>query len=236
MILRLQKGVAQLSHIRSRGGHCSRRYRFIDFHRFFVGLPGKIIRFEYDPYRNVRLMVIVYLNGVFCYLLASQGVQLGQLLYCSTPNYIIPGSSMLLLYVPLGSLIHNIENRPGSGGVLFRSAGCFAKLLTRNWDSGFVFIQKKHGLRLKLSVFCKATIGTLSNNNIKLLPLRSAGQARRLGKRPIVRGVARNPVDHPNGGRTVGGKVFKSVWGKLLKHIKTANNLNLNFYIRPLSL
>lgn len=221
MIKHLSFNFKQSSNFRTQGGHCSRRFRFIDFFRFFQGLPGRVIRIEYDPYRNVRLMLILYINGLFSYLVAPANIIIGQVIYSSNPNFLTPGSSVLLLYVPIGGFIFNVEWRPGLGASFLRSAGSIGKLIQK--CDTFVVIQKRNGLRITVSAFCKCVLGINSNAFIKLILRKNAGQVRRLGVRPVVRGVARNPVDHPNGGRTSGGKVFKSVWGKLCKHIKTSS-------------
>lgn len=220
---RLQLGLNQKSNIRTQGGYCRRKLRLLDSRRFLGGLPGHVIRIEYDPYRNARIMFLVYINGLCSYVLAPESITEGQVVFCSNPKSLNFGSAMLLLYAPVGAFVYNIEWRPGMGSSFLRAAGAVGKVIQK--VDTRVIIQKRDGKRFYLSLFCKCCIGICSNIFVAVLRFKNAGQLRRLGVRPVVRGVARNPVDHPNGGRTPGGKIFKSVWGFLQKGMPTSSKI-----------
>jgi large subunit ribosomal protein L2 len=187
------------------GGH-KKRYRLIDFARDKDGMSAKVSSIEYDPNRTARIALLTYEDGEKRYIIAPNGLQVGQVLL-SGPG-IAPeiGNSLSLGEIPLGTLVHNIELRPGQGGVLARSAGSYAQLTSR--DGKYAIIKLPSGESRMILITCKATIGTVSNSDHAIERSGKAGRKRWLGRRPRVRGVVMNPVDHPMGGgegRATGG-------------------------------
>lgn len=206
---------------RTKGGRHKRQYRFIDYKRFLVDLPAIVKRIEYDPNRTANIALICYLNGLSSYIIAPLGLKPGMLVTNGRINELNVGNSMYLKDISVGSLIHNIEVRPGSGGQLLRSAGCSGVLVSKDLNNGVAIVKLRSGTQYEISIYCMATLGVVSNIDHGFKNLKKAGRNRWRGKRPIVRGVARNPVDHPNGGRTCGGKIFKTPWGRIAKGKKT---------------
>ncbi len=207
---------------RFRGGGHKRQYRLIDFKRNKLDIPAKVFSIEYDPNRGARIALLHYLDGEKRYILAPQNLGVGDTVVSSETADIRPGNAMTLKVVPLGSLVHNVEMKPGKGGQLARGAGNYAQVMAKEGD--YTLLKLPSGeMRLVLST-CKATIGQLSNADHNSISLGKAGRTRWLGRRPHVRGVAMNPVDHPLGGgegRSSGGRHPVSPWGMPAKGFKT---------------
>jgi large subunit ribosomal protein L2 len=207
---------------RFRGGGHKRRYRVIDFRREKLEVPAKVRSIEYDPNRGARIALLSYLDGEKRYILAPQGLSVGDTVVSSDKADIRPGNALSLKVIPLGSLVHNVELKPGKGGQLARGAGNHAQLMAK--EGSYALLKLPSGeMRLVLSV-CKATIGQVGNPDHNSVSLGKAGRSRHLGRRPHVRGVAMNPVDHPLGGgegRSSGGRHPVSPWGVPTKGYKT---------------
>lgn len=192
--------------VRNIGGGHKQMYRVIDFKRNKDGIPATVKSIEYDPNRSARIALVVYTDGEKRYIIAPNGLQVGQVISSgkdSTPDV---GNSLFLSDIPLGTIIHNIELRPGQGASMARSAGSYASLTSR--EGSYATIKLPSGETRKVLLTCKATIGTVSNPDHALEISGKAGRSRWLGRRPRVRGVAMNPVDHPMGGgegRSSGG-------------------------------
>ena len=184
--------------IRYRGGGHKRMYRVIDFKRNKDGIPAKVRSIEYDPNRSARIALLVYADGEKRYIIAPQGLKVGQTVMSGRGIAPEIGNCMYLSEIPLGSLIYNIEMRPNEGGKIARSAGSYAQLLSR--DNKYAVIKLPSGETRLIPVNCKATIGMCSNPEHSLIRHGKAGRRRWLGRRPRTRGVAMNPVDHPMGG------------------------------------
>lgn len=183
---------------RHRGGGHKKLYREIDFKREKIGISGKVVTIEYDPNRNSRIALIHYQDGDKKYILYPHGLKLGETLLADVNAPIIIGNSLPLSNMPLGSQVHNIELTPGAGGQLARAAGTVAQLVAK--QSKFVTLRLPSGEVRLVSKNCWASIGQVGNIDFSNLTLGKAGRTRWLGKRPAVRGVAMNPVDHPHGG------------------------------------
>ncbi len=179
------------------GGH-KKRYREVDFKREKFGIPATVKTIEYDPNRSARIALVFYADGEKRYIVAPEGLQVGTKIFSGAGSAPEVGNSLLLGEIPLGSIIHNIELRPGKGGVLARSAGTSAQLVAR--DGKYATIKLPSGEMRMVLVTCYATIGTVSNSDHMNVVIGKAGRKRWLGRRPRVRGVAMNPVDHPMGG------------------------------------
>ena len=179
------------------GGH-KQRYRMIDFHRDKDGMSASVRSIEYDPNRTARIALVVYEDGEKKYIIAPNGLKVGQTIVSGQGIAPEIGNSLILGEIPLGTLVHNIELRPGQGGVLARSAGSYAQLTSR--DGKYAIVKLPSGETRMVLVACKATIGTVSNSDHAIERSGKAGRKRWLGRRPRVRGVAMNPVDHPMGG------------------------------------
>jgi large subunit ribosomal protein L2 len=210
---------------RFRGGGHKRQYRIIDFLRGKIGVPAKVTAIEYDPNRTARLALLTYVDGEKTYILAPDGLKIGDEVVSSKNADIRPGNSLPLSHIPAGTMIHNIELRRGKGGQLVRAAGGSAQLMAKDGD--YAQVRMPSGEVRKVHVLCRATVGQVSNLEHQNTSLGKAGRARWLGRRPHNRGVTMNPVDHPMGGgegRTSGGRHPCSPWGKLAKGMKTRNN------------
>lgn len=207
---------------RFRGGGHKRQYRLIDFKRNKVDIPAKVFSIEYDPNRGARIALLHYADGEKRYILAPQNLNVGDEVISSETADIKPGNAMSLKMVPLGSLVHNVEMKPGKGGQLARGAGNYAQVMAK--EGAYTLLKLPSGeMRLVLST-CKATIGQLSNIDHNSVSIGKAGRNRWLGFRPHVRGVVQNPVDHPLGGgegRSSGGRHPVSPWGMPTKGFKT---------------
>lgn len=211
---------------RRRGGGHKQAYRLVDFKRKKLDVPATVERLEYDPNRTAFIALVKYADGELSYILAPQRLAVGDTVVAAAHADIKPGNAMPLKNMPVGTIVHNIELQPGKGGQLARSAGCYAQLIGK--DSGYAQIRLNSGeLRLVRSE-CFASVGAVSNPDNQNRVLSKAGRARWLGIRPSVRGIAMNPVDHPHGGRTNGGRQPVSPWGWKTKGKKTRNNKRTN--------
>ncbi len=210
---------------RHRGGGHKQRYRVIDFKRDKIGVPAKVERIEYDPNRSAHIALLLFADGERRYILAPKGVKEGDEIRSGSDAPIKPGNAMPMRNIPVGSLIHNIEMKLGKGGQIARSAGSSAQLVARTGDHAT--LRLRSGEMRKVLADCVATIGEVGNTEHGLRSLGKAGASRWRGKRPTVRGVAMNPVDHPHGGgegRTSGGRHPVSPWGTPAKGYRTRSN------------
>ena len=210
---------------RFRGGGHKQAYRIIDWKRDKIGVPATVASIEYDPNRTARIALLNYADGEKRYILAPDGLKQGDKIVSSRNADIKPGNSMPLRYIPLGTLIHNVEMKKGKGGQMVRSAGAGASLMAKDGD--YAQVRLPSGEVRMVHQDCHATLGQVSNIEHQNISLGKAGRTRWLGKRPHQRGVTMNPVDHPMGGgegRTSGGRHPCSPWGQLAKGLKTRNN------------
>ena len=216
--------------IRHRGGGHKKAYRIIDFRRDKKDVPGKVATIEYDPNRSARIALVHYADGDKRYIIAPNGLAVGQTIVSSASADILVGNTLPLKSIPLGTAIHNIELKPGRGGQLVRSAGSSAQLLAK--DAGWVQVKLPSGEIRRVREICHATIGQVGNLDRENVSLGKAGRRRWLGIRPTVRGVAMNPIDHPLGGgegKTSGGRHPCTPWG--VREKKTRNNKRTDRYI-----
>jgi large subunit ribosomal protein L2 len=206
------------------GGH-KRRYRLVDFKRRKFDAPAVVERLEYDPNRTAFIALIRYADGEQAYILAPQRLKAGDTVVSGERVDVKPGNAMPLRNIPVGTIVHNVELKAGKGGQLARSAGTYVQLVGR--DQGYAQLKLASGELRVVRGECLATIGAVSNPDQSNINLGKAGRNRWLGKRPSVRGVAMNPIDHPHGGgegRTSGGRHPVTPWGKPTKGKKTRNN------------
>jgi large subunit ribosomal protein L2 len=211
--------------VRRRGGGHKRRYRKIDFRREKDGVPAKVFSIEYDPNRSARIALLHYVDGDKRYILAPVGVEVGQTLVSGTKADILPGNCLPIRSIPLGTLVHNLELKPGKGGQLVRSAGSSAQILAK--EGIYAQVRLPSGEVRRVHMDCKATVGQVGNIHHENIKVGKAGRTRWLGRRPKVRGVAMNPVDHPLGGgegKSAGGRHPVSPWGWPTKGYKTRRN------------
>lgn len=198
-----------------RGGGHKRLYRVIDFKRDKKDIPGKVSTVEYDPNRSARIALVTYADGEKRYILQPLGVKVGDTVVAGDNVDILPGNCLPLKNIPLGTTIHNVELRPGKGGQIARSAGSSVQLVAREGE--YASVKMPSGEIRKINIECVATIGQVGNLDHENVSIGKAGRSRWLGKRPHVRGVAMNPVDHPLGGgegKSSGGRPACSPWGK----------------------
>ena len=210
---------------RHRGGGHKRHYRIIDFKRDKIGIPARVASIEYDPNRSTRIALLHYVDGEKRYILAPLNLKVNDIVESGPDADIKPGNTLPLSNIPLGTQIHNIELRAGKGGQIVRSAGTYAQLMAK--ENRYVQIKLPSGEVRMVLMNCKATIGQLGNVTHENIDLGKAGRQRWLGRRPRVRGVAMNPVDHPMGGgegRSSGGRHPCSPWGVPSKGYKTRKN------------
>ena len=210
---------------RHRGGGHKHHYRLIDFKRNKDGVPGVVERLEYDPNRSAHIALIKYADGERRYILAPRDVSAGAPIQSGTDAPIKPGNAMPLRSVPVGTMVHNIELKPGKGGQIARSAGAGVQLVAR--EGSYATLRLRSGEMRRVLAECRATIGEVGNSEHSLRSYGKAGAMRWRGVRPTVRGVAMNPVDHPHGGgegRTSGGRHPVSPWGMPTKGHKTRSN------------
>jgi large subunit ribosomal protein L2 len=203
------------------GGH-KRRYRIIDFKRNKHGVPAKVFSIEYDPNRSSRIALLHYADGEKKYIIAPEGLKVGNTVTSGTGSDIVTGNALPLREMPLGSFVHNVELKPGKGGQLGRSAGSSIQVMAKEGD--FAQLKMPSGEVRMVRLDCMATYGIVGNAEQENISLGKAGRSRWLGKRPHVRGVAMNPVDHPMGGgegKTSGGGHPVSPWGQKAKGLKT---------------
>jgi len=218
--------------VRHRGGGHKRHYRVIDFKRDKFGVPGKVATIEYDPNRSARIALIHYIDGEKRYIIAPAGLQVGQTIVSGPESDILTGNALPIKNIPLGTQIHNIELKPGKGGQMARSAGSFAQLVAKEGETAQLRLPSGE-IRI-VSVNCMATVGQVGNVERENVSLGKAGRSRWLGKRPAVRGVAMNPVDHPHGGgegKTSGGRNPVTPWGQPTRGYKTRNNKRTDKFI-----
>jgi len=218
--------------VRHHGGGHKHHYRVIDFKRNKDGIPAKVERLEYDPNRSANIALVLYADGERRYILAPKGVSAGDKIESGEHTVIKVGNTMPLRSIPLGSVIHNIEMKPGKGGQIARSAGTSAQLVAR--EGGYVTLRLRSGEMRKVSDSCRATLGEVSNSEHSLRRLGKAGASRWRGVRPTVRGVVMNPVDHPHGGgegKTSGGRHPVTPWGVPTKGYKTRTNKRTDKFI-----
>jgi len=211
--------------VRHRGGGHKRHIRVVDFKRTKDGIPAKVERMEYDPNRSANLALLLYTDGERRYILAPKGLEVGSSVISGSESPIAPGNCMKLKDIPVGSVIHCVEMKPGKGAQLARAAGSSIQFLGR--DSRYAQLRLRSGEIRKVPLESRATIGEVGNSEHALRKLGKAGAKRWRGVRPTVRGVAMNPVDHPHGGgegRTSGGRHPCSPWGVPTKGHRTRNN------------
>ena len=213
------------------GGH-KRKYRVIDFRRNKAEIPAKVASIEYDPNRSARIALLNYRDGEKRYIVAPAQIRVGDTLVSGEKADIKPGNAVPLKNIPLGSLIHNVELKVGRGGQLIRSAGAYGQLMAK--EGSYAQVRLPSGEVRKIFIECMATIGQVGNNDHENVSIGKAGRTRWLGKRPHVRGVVMNPVDHPMGGgegRSSGGRHPCTPWGVPTKGHKTRKNKRTDKYI-----
>jgi len=218
--------------VRHRGGGHKRRYRLVDFKRGKRDVPGVIERLEYDPNRSAFIALVKYQDGDLAYILAPQRVGVGDMVVAGERADIKPGNAMPMENIPVGTIIHNIEMKPGGGGKIARAAGTYAQLVGK--DAGFAQLRLGSGELRMVPARCMATVGSVSNPDNKNTNKGKAGRNRWLGWRPTVRGVVMNPVDHPHGGgegRTSGGRHPVTPWGVPTKGKRTRGKKPSDKYI-----
>jgi large subunit ribosomal protein L2 len=217
---------------RHRGGGHKRRYRLIDFKRNKLEVPAKVAAIEYDPNRTVRIALLHYADGDKSYILAPMDLKVGDQVISSVDADIKPGNSLPLQQIPAGTLVHNVEMKPGKGGQLARAAGAYAQLMAKEGRNAHLKLPSGEVRMVPLT--CRATVGQLSNVEQENISLGKAGRKRWQGKRPRVRGVAMNPVDHPMGGgegKSSGGRHPCTPWGVPTKGYKTRKPKESDRYI-----
>ncbi len=210
---------------RHRGGGHKQRYRVIDFKRDKDNIPGRVERLEYDPNRSAHIALVLYADGERRYIVAPKNVKAGAEIVSGSDSPIKPGNCLPLRNIPVGTLVHCVEMKPGKGAQIARSAGTSVQLVAR--EGQYATLRLRSGEMRKVHTECKATVGEVSNSEHNLRSLGKAGAKRWRGERPTVRGVAMNPVDHPHGGgegRTAGGRHPVTPWGVPTKGYKTRKN------------
>ena len=218
--------------VRHHGGGAKKRYRIIDFKRNKFDVPAKVAGIEYDPNRSARIALLHYLDGEKRYILAPAGLKVGDKVEAGENADIKPGNALPLNKIPLGTLIHNIELKIGKGGQMVRSAGGYAQLMAKEGD--YAQVRLPSGEVRMVHLRCYATIGQIGNLDHENIRLGKAGRSRYLGRRPHVRGVAMNPVDHPLGGgegKSAGGRHPVTPWGVPTKGYRTRKNKSTGKYI-----
>jgi large subunit ribosomal protein L2 len=218
-------------HITSRhiGGGAKKLYRVIDTKRRKFDVVGTVDRLEYDPNRTAFIALVTYTDGEKAYILAPQRLAVGDKVVSGEKTDVRPGNAMMLKNMPVGTIVHNVEMKIGKGGQMARSAGTYAQVVGR--DAGYAQIKLASGELRVVRGECMATVGAVSNPDHLNENYGKAGRVRLKGRRPHVRGIAMNPVDHPNGGRTNGGCHWASPWGQSAKGLKTRTNKKSNSLI-----
>ena len=217
---------------RWRGGGHKRTYRMVDFKRRKWDILGTVERLEYDPNRSAFIALVKYEDGEQAYILAPQRLQAGDTVIAGDKVDVKPGNAMPMRAMPIGTIVHNVEMKIGKGGQIARAAGTYAQLVGR--DRGFAILRLSSGETRLVRAECMATVGAVSNPDNQNIKLAKAGRSRWMGRRPSVRGVAMNPVDHPHGGgegRTSGGRHPVTPWGKPTKGKRTRSNPASDRYI-----
>jgi len=218
-----RNNMGRITSFQKGGGH-KKAYRVIDFKRTKFDAPATVERIEYDPNRSAFIALIKYEDGELAYILAPQRLSVGDVVVSGEKADIKPGNAMPLSSIPIGTIVHNVEMKPGKGGQIGRSAGAYVQLVGK--DSGYAQIKLRSGELRMVLARCMATIGAVSNPDHQNEVIGKAGRNRWKGKRPHVRGVAMNPVDHPHGGgegKTSGGRNPVTPWGQPTKGYKTRN-------------
>jgi large subunit ribosomal protein L2 len=218
---------------RHQGGGTKRRYRIVDFRRNKDGVPAKVAHIEYDPNRSARIALLHYVDGEKRYILAPDGVVQGDLLMSGSDAEIRPGNALPLRNIPVGTVVHAIELKPGAGAKMARSAGTSVQLMAK--EAGKATLRLPSGETRLVPSACKATVGAVGNAEHELISLGKAGRARWQRKRPSVRGVAMNPVDHPLGGgegKSSGGRHPSSPWGKKEGRTRKKNKASSKYIVR----
>jgi large subunit ribosomal protein L2 len=213
------------------GGH-KRSYRIVDFKRRKFDMPAKVERLEYDPNRTSYIALIKYTDGELAYIIAPQRLAAGDEVVAGESVDVKPGNAMPLSSMPVGTIVHNVEMKPGKGGQMARAAGTYAQLVGR--DQGYALLKLKSGETRMVRSECMATVGAVSNPDHMNETIGKAGRHRWMSIRPGVRGVAMNPIDHPHGGgegKTSGGRHPVTPWGKPTKGKKTRNNKSTNRFV-----
>jgi large subunit ribosomal protein L2 len=211
----------RIVNFRQGGGH-KQRYRIVDFKRRKYDVAATVERLEYDPNRTAFIALIKYSDGEQAYILAPQRLKAGDQVVSGDRVDVKPGNAMPLKNIPVGTIVHNVELKQGRGGQMARSAGTYLQLVGR--DQGNALLRMPSGEVRMVKAECMATIGAVSNQDQQNVSSGKAGRSRWLGKRPTVRGITMNPVDHPHGGRTNGGRAWVTPWGKPTKGKKTRHN------------
>ncbi len=210
---------------RHKGGGTRKQYRIVDFKRTKDAIPAKVAAIEYDPNRTARIALLHYRDGEKRYILAPVGLEIGAVVESGEKADIKIGNALPLANIPLGTVVHNIELRPGEGGKLVRSAGSAAQLMAK--EGAYAQVRMPSGEVRRIQTVCRATIGQLGNLDHENEVIGTAGRSRHLGKRPSVRGIAMNPVDHPHGGgeaRSTSGRPPTTPWGQMTMGKKTRRN------------
>ena len=219
--------------VRHQGGGVKRKYRIIDFRRNRFDVEGVVASIEYDPNRSANIALINYLDGEKRYIIAPKGLKVGDKIVAGSNADIKTGNALPIMNIPVGTVIHNIELRPGKGGSLARSAGSSAQILGR--EGNYVMIRLSSGEQRRVLGTCMATIGVVGNEDSNLVKLGKAGRKRHMGIRPTVRGSVMNPNDHPHGGgegrAPIGRKGPVTPWGKPALGYKTRNNKRTDKFI-----
>ena len=209
--------------VRHQGGGVKRKYRIIDFKRNKLNVPGTVASIEYDPNRTANIALINYVDGEKRYIIAPKGLEVGATIESGENADIKVGNALPIMSIPVGTMIHNIELRPGKGGELARSAGASAQILGR--EGNYVMIRLSSGEQRKVLGTCYATVGVVGNEDASLVKIGKAGRKRHMGIRPTVRGSVMNPNDHPHGGgegrAPIGRKAPMTPWGKPALGLKT---------------
>jgi large subunit ribosomal protein L2 len=218
---------------RHQGGGHKRRYRTIDFKREKDGVPARVMSIEYDPNRTANIALLHYADGEKRYIIAPVGLTVGDTLFSGPTVDIRPGNTLPLQNIPVGTVVHNIEIKPGRGGQIIRSAGSWGQLMAKEGD--YAQVRLPSGMVRKVLIVCRATIGQLGNIDHEIIRIGKAGKSRWLGIRPTVRGLAMNPVDHPHGGGEgksgQGNPHPVSPWGKKTKGLTTRKNKRTDKFI-----
>lgn len=211
--------------VRHRGGGAAKRYRIIDFKRNKDGIPAKVFSIEYDPNRSANIALLHYADGEKRYILAPNGLKVGDTVESGPDADIVVGNALPLANIPVGTMVHNIELKAGKGGQLVRTAGAEAQLMAK--EGKFAQLRLPSGEFRLIHLTCRATVGQVGNLEHELINVGKAGKTRHMGKRPHVRGSAMNPVDHPHGGgegrAPIGRPAPMTPWGKKSQGVKTRN-------------
>ena len=227
---RNNQGKTTVRHI---GGGAKRKYRVIDFKRNKTGIPARVTTIEYDPNRTANIALLTYKDGEKRYIIAPKGLEVGQIVESGANVDIKVGNALPLENIPVGTVVHNIELKPGKGAELARSAGSSAQILGR--EGKYVMLRLQSGETRKVLGTCMATVGEVGNEDSSLVKIGKAGRKRHMGIRPTVRGSAMNPNDHPHGGgegrAPVGRKSPMTPWGKPALGVKTRKNKQSNKFI-----